>query len=127
MSRKKMRERFPDDAIDLRCTCGKRLGPIWASNGRHGPDVDAQILVHHKIGRMYRTIKHADGHETRVVNDDDDVWISCPACARDWRGTRQNLHALYNIAHKQNDVYAVLVTLTAEQMVNAILNPSRRW
>lgn len=127
MSRRKMRDRFPDDAIDLRCTCGKRLGPVWASQGRHGADVDAAILVHHKIGRMYRTIQHADGAETRVISDDDDVWIACPACDREWRGTRANLHALYAIARKQQDDYATLVTLTPEQIAAAVATPSRRW
>lgn len=120
MTRQKMRDRFPDDAVTLRCPCGKSLGLAWETNCRTGSTADCALLVHHKVGRMYRT-KQTDGRKmVFVANDDNDATIYCTACDRVWRSTRDCMLALVRKARGANEKIAYLENLTPDEVAAAL-------
>ena len=95
--RRRLRDRLPEGAIAIRCTCGKLLGRAWLTTTAGVQDVDAVWLVPARFGETYRTRR---GTTMRyLVSRHDEISISCTACASDpsvrtWTGSRSQLIAL---------------------------------
>ena len=103
-----------DDAVDIRCECGKRLAWMWliddlsargAETMHQKPD-GAELV---KWERAYATPPDSRNRHG-ILNLGREDWrrVVCPKCRRDWRGSTVDLVAIIRSAQLRRSDRATL-------------------